>query len=177
MPAPIAPASPRVRLLPARAVDPPYDDEVGERAPLVDGTLALAFPSNGPTSIPLRLVPPASAPPAHPAADLPNPGRWARHLAQALVEVLAGARCASQLSPLASLPVLEHLERATGRFGRRPGRAPAQRPTISSVRVALPHHGVAEVCAVIDTGPRRRAMALRLEARDGRWLCTALEIG
>jgi hypothetical protein len=29
---------------------------------------------------------------------------------------------------------------------------------------------------VVDTRPRRRALAIRLEARGGRWQCTALQL-
>jgi hypothetical protein len=48
---------------------------------------------------------------------------------------------------------------------------------VRSVRVSEPHDGVAEVCAVVQQGPRCRAIALRLEGIDGRWQCTALQIG
>jgi hypothetical protein len=34
-----------------------------------------------------------------------------------------------------------------------------------------------EVCAVVDTGGRCRALALRLDGSVGRWRCTALEHG
>jgi hypothetical protein len=36
---------------------------------------------------------------------------------------------------------------------------------------------VAEACAVIDLGIRKRAIALRLEAVDQQWRCTALCVG
>jgi hypothetical protein len=45
------------------------------------------------------------------------------------------------------------------------------------VHVSEPADGVAEACAVVDTGPRRRAIALRLEGLDGRWRCTQLQFG
>ena len=51
------------------------------------------------------------------------------------------------------------------------------RPLVRSVHVSEPADGVAEACAVVDTGPRRRAVALRLEGMDGRWQCTALQLG
>jgi hypothetical protein len=163
--------------------DPPYDDEVVGHHPAVDGTLALAFPTT-PGYLPLRLVPPALAAQDRefgsrptPRADLPDPRGWTGRLAQAVVEVLAGARPASQLSRFATLEVLDQLERSAGRLGGRPGSAPATRPTVASVRVSEPRDGIAEGCAVVDTGPRRRALALRLEGVDGRWQCTALEMG
>jgi hypothetical protein len=33
------------------------------------------------------------------------------------------------------------------------------------------------VCALVRRGARSTAVALRLEGRDGRWQCTALELG
>ncbi len=54
-----APTAPRLRLLPPPASDPPYDDEALDRAPVVRGSLALAFPPDADGGMPLRLVPPA----------------------------------------------------------------------------------------------------------------------
>ena len=48
---------------------------------------------------------------------------------------------------------------------------------VRSVHVSEPVDGVAEVCAIVQQGPRCRAIALRLEGIDGRWQCTALHIG
>jgi hypothetical protein len=48
---------------------------------------------------------------------------------------------------------------------------------VSSVHVSRPSGGVAEACAVVDTGERRRAVAIRLEIRAGAWLCTDLQVG
>ena len=93
-----------------------------------------------------------------------------------MAETLVGARPAGQLSRFTSLDVLRLLERWTGRFGAAGGR-PGRRPVVTSVHVGQPQADVAEASVVIDTGPRRRALALRLEGRDGRWRCTALQLG
>jgi Family of unknown function (DUF6459) len=90
--------------------------------------------------------------------------------------VLAGARPAGQLSRVATLEVLQLLERGAGRLGGRPG-LPPQRPVVGSVHVSEPRDGIAEACAVVDTGPRKRALALRLEGIDGHWRCTAVHVG
>jgi hypothetical protein len=45
------------------------------------------------------------------------------------------------------------------------------------VRVTEPADGVAEVSALVRRGLRVTAVALRLEGMDGRWQCTALELG
>jgi hypothetical protein len=97
-------------------------------------------------------------------------------LAQAIAEVLAGARPASQLCGHATLPVIRMLERNTGRLGARTGE-PRHRPIVGSVHIGEPRDGVIEACAVIDVGRRTRALALRLEAVGGQWRCTAINVG
>jgi Family of unknown function (DUF6459) len=170
-----------VHLRPVPRLDGPYDDERREPAPaMVDGSLALAFPPPTQVSVPLRLVPPAggvsaTAPPTA-RALLPDPRPWTARLAQVVAEVLAGARPAAQLAGVATLEVLQLLERGSGRLGARPG-GPPQLPIVSSVHVSEPRDGVAEACAVVDTGLRKRALAFRLEGANGHWRCTALHVG
>lgn len=166
---------PTLRVLPMPAIDPPYDDERDPHTPPTAGTLALAFPPVT-DALPLRLVPPAL--PRPPAADLgspPNARAWSARLAQAIVEVFVGARPAAQLSQVTSLDVLHQLERWSGRLAVRRGET--QHPRVVSVHVSEPGDGVVEACATVDTGPRRRAFALRLEANGTQWRCTALELG
>jgi hypothetical protein len=170
-----------LRVRPAPRLDGPFDDERGDLPlPLVDGSLALAFPPPTRVSVPLRLVPPAGG--VSLATEptrrdlLPDPRPWTARLAQAIAEVLAGARPAGQLSRVATLDVLQLLERGAGRLGARSGARP-QRPIVGSVHVSEPRDGIAEACAVVDTGPRKRALALRLEGSNGEWRCTALHIG
>lgn len=168
----------------APRLDGPYDDEHPERTPhLVDGSLALAFPPSVSTALPLRLVPPAGIPEPppreKPATVVPDPRRFVAPFTQGIAEVLMGVRPPQQLAQATTLEVLGQLERNAGRLAPRPavrgvGR---NRPRISSVRLCEPCPGVAEVCAVVDTGVRRRAIALRLEAIDGRWQCTVLRVG
>jgi hypothetical protein len=107
---------------------------------------------------------------------LPDPGPSAERLAQAIVEVLAGARPAGQLTGLATLDVIRLLARGAGHFGARRGARP-QRPIVGSVHVSEPCDGVVEACAVINTDSRPRALALRLEGIDGQWRCTAVNLG
>jgi hypothetical protein len=147
---------------------------------MVHGSLALAFPPPTTVSIPLRLVPPAGGVPSDldrtPREPLPDPRRWVPRVAQAVAEVLAGARPPGQLAQVATLDVLQLLERGAGRLGARPG-LPPQRPVVGSVHVSEPRDGVAEACVVVDTGQRKRALALRFEGFGGQWRCTALQIG
>jgi Family of unknown function (DUF6459) len=169
-----------LHLRPVPRLDGPYDDERPEPMPFIEGSLALAFPPPTRVSVPLRLVPPAGgvAATGEPSRRdlLPDPRPWTARLAQAIAEVLAGARPASQLSRVATLDVLRLLERGSGRLGARAD-GPPQRPIVGSVHISEPRDGVAEACAVVDTGPRIRALALRLEGVNGQWRCTAVHIG
>lgn len=165
---------PSLRLLPVPPLDPPFDDE-HEPTVTTDGSLALAF-SPASDALPLRLVPPA-LPPQRSTSDSPPDAReWSARVTQAIVEVFVGSRPAAQLSQFTTLEVLHKLERWTGRLTNRDG-APTRRPKVDSVHVCEPRAGVVEACATVDTGPRRRAFAIRLEARGSRWLCTAIELG
>ncbi len=184
--------------------DDERDDRPGrpaarEQAAVVQGTLALSFllPSGAPAtpqSAPvLRLVVddvaggPADSeaqdtedvgdfgPQPTASAALPAARNWAGCVVQAIVEVLAGARPVGQLvrwtsaevyDEIASL-VVPGLQRPTGPL----------RGVVRSVHVTEPADGVAEVCALVRRGARSTAVALRLEGRDGRWQCTALELG
>lgn len=107
---------------------------------------------------------------------LPDPRPLSRGLAQTIAEVLAGARPARQLDDLACPDVIRLLCRSAGRLTIQPG-VPAPRPIVGSVHVRQPCYGVAEACAVIDLGVRKRAIALRLEAVGRQWRCTALSVG
>jgi hypothetical protein len=49
-------------------------------------------------------------------------------------------------------------------------------PKIKHLSVQEPLDGLCEAVATFRDGNRLRAIALRCEGVDGRWLCTALEI-
>ncbi|MGY1762893.1 Rv3235 family protein [Geodermatophilus sp. SYSU D00779] len=107
-------------------------------------------------------------------ADLPDPRVAGRRLLLLALEGLAGHRPLSQVQPLAALGVYAALT-----SGRRPrwcagGTAPV---LLGPVHVCEPVDGVAEVSAVARRSGRAHAVAARLEGIDGRWRCTALQIG
>jgi hypothetical protein len=107
-------------------------------------------------------------------AELPDPREAGRRLITMTLEALAGRRPLTQLQPMTSLGVYAAL---TG--GRRPawcisGTAPL---IVGAVHASEPVDGVAEVCAVARRGGRGHAVAARLEGVDGRWRCTALQVG
>jgi len=202
----IAPHQPTLRRLPAPDCEPPYDDELATptagggwssaaaiASGAVQGTLALAFVL--PTGVPavpvapvgLRLVPAAPKADAQDRLDevefgpqptsrsaLPEPHGWAARLVQALIEVLAGDRPVGQLVRWTSTEVYDEVSALTlprGSGGR------TSRGIVRSVHVSEPVDGVAEVAALVRRGRRTNAIALRLEGLDGRWQCTALELG
>lgn len=107
-------------------------------------------------------------------AGLPDAGAWSVALAVSVLEVLAGRRSAAQLSRWVEEDVLTGLG---GRLSRRRPGPGVGAPVLRSVRVQHPGAGVAEVTVHARLGDRPAPVALRLEARGDRWLCTALELG
>ena len=100
---------------------------------------------------------------------------WSRRVIVALLEARAGQRPLRQLAVYFSPAVQAGL---TTELARVPVRPKGQRQaTLKSVHVCEPATGVAEICAVIDTGSRCRAIAARLEGRDGHWRCVRLQVG
>ena len=109
--------------------------------------------------------------------DLPSATEWGRKLVQVVVEVMCGVRPPAQLLRWTSESVYDDVLAQTLPT-QRPGATPARRrPRVGSVRVCEPVDGVAELSAVVHGQHRVRAMALRLEGRDGRWQVTALQAG
>lgn len=159
---------------------PPHLTDWAQGAP-VQGTLRLVVGDDPDDEDDFGPVPTSRA-------DLPDPYRWSRRLVQVLVEVMSGNRAATQLLRWTSPEVYERVRvltapapraTATGQLrstvtGAGAGR---RRPVVRSVRVCEPADGVAEVSAVVLTGQRAQALAVRLEGHDGRWRATALECG
>jgi hypothetical protein len=108
--------------------------------------------------------------------DLPDPEQWAAHLAQAVVEVMAGSRQAPQILRWTTPEVYAVVARR-GAVSARRGAVTARRTVVRGVRVCEPADGVAETCAVVVDGARVRALAMRLVGVDGRWRIEALQVG
>ena len=107
-------------------------------------------------------------------AELPDAGDAGRRLITCTLEALAGRRPLAQLQPMTSMGVFAALS-----GGRRPrwcaeGTSPL---LVGQVHVCEPVDGVAEISAVARRDGRAHAVAARLEGIDGRWRCTALQIG
>jgi hypothetical protein len=189
-----------VRRVPLPACEPPFDDECRSDAPVVassrvttrsaavtQGSLALAhvlpggLPAVPEPAASLRLVELTDDPSPTPtkrvrpgparAGRLPDPRLWSARLAQGIAEALYGHRPIQQLIRWTDEDVYARL---AGRLaGRRPVDGP--RPLVRSVRICRPRDGVAEVTAIVAVPGRSRALALRLEADQSRWRCTALD--
>jgi hypothetical protein len=158
----------RPRLVPAPTVEPPFDaDHAIPRLPR-QAPLPLSF--DLPSGLPAV---PGAAPPAgtgdHSAGD---PRRWAATFAQALVETLTGSRSAAQLAAWTTPPVHSLVERRA-----RLATARAPRTRLGRLHLCRPMPDVVEAGVAVHGAGRARAMAFRLEARAGRWVCTALELG
>jgi uncharacterized protein DUF6459 len=156
---------------PAPRREPPFDDELPRHLYVV-GRLdqRLPFESGPRRDDRARAV-------VTPHPNLPDPAVWGRRLLIGIVETAAGRRPLPQLAALLSQSVAHGLgtdfERAAQR--RRPHWTHAA--SIRTVRACQPADGVAELCATLQVGSRVRAVAMRLEARHGRWRCTRLQLG
>lgn len=107
--------------------------------------------------------------------QLPDPAALGRRLVIAIIELATGRRSALHLNRHFAPAVLSGLARDAGRITRlgTEGR-PA---TLHSIHAVSPADGVSELVAVVQVGARFRAIALRLEAKNGRWRCVRLQIG
>ncbi|GAA1145845.1 hypothetical protein GCM10009630_50520 [Kribbella jejuensis] len=110
---------------------------------------------------------------------LPDARLWGGRLAQAVSEVLVGDRPISQLVRFTDDQVFLELNRRVRLLGLNSTagtRGAKEKSTVRSVRVFMPQPAIAEVAAHVRHGQRSRAVALRLEIRRNRWICTALEL-
>jgi hypothetical protein len=163
-------APPRVVVRPAPRREPPFDDEL-------DAPVAVVGPHT--PRLPFAAVPAPVAwlpRPVRPRG-LPDPERWARQLLIGMIETAGGRRPLPQLSALLSPSVSRGLAADFERSSRRGSPHWLHRAAVRTLRCAQPRDGVAELCAVLETGARVRAMALRLEEHRGRWRCTRIQLG
>jgi Family of unknown function (DUF6459) len=176
---------PVVRVRPAPAIDPPFDDERTDDDIWPVWAAQLEIRPTEPWAAPP--VPPPSAPPVAPSPPAP-PSPESRIAAQrfvsACVEALNGFRPVAHLRPLVAPldfgKVCDQLTRRAVRVRMAPPRGSRrQRPSqvaLRRMRVCEPCSGVAEAAAVISHGDGAWAMAVRLERRRGHWLCTLLQV-
>lgn len=105
---------------------------------------------------------------------------WSARFAQAVVEVVGGDRPVTQLVRWTTSRVYNDLGRRVrilARTSPSAQRLRTVRPQVRSVHVFQPTPEAAEVSVHVRHGKRSRAIAARLELEDGRWQCTALQLG
>jgi hypothetical protein len=167
-------------------MSPFHEQVVPLRAPVpvasIQGTLAL------------DLLPHHDPPEGAPTAGLPGADvvpidlhvrdrleQWSHRYAQAAVEIVGGDRPVSQLLRWTAGDVYDDLARraqlVARAAGRRAGhdRIQSVRPQVLGVRTCFVADDVAEVSAHVRYGQRSRALAIRFELRDDKWICVALE--
>lgn len=147
--------------------------------------LALAM---SPAGTPRAFIAPADpheitrffAPQRTPHADLPDPDPLVRNLTRGILEVFAGIRDVEQFARWLTEDAYRKLViRANLAARARSARGvPARRTehAILSVRHQSPADGVIESVVIVRGPARTRAVALRLEGRDGRWRATSLAL-
>ncbi len=114
------------------------------------------------------------------APPTPDVADTARALGLCVVEVLTGGREVDSIARWITEDVQRHLlqRAAVAARARSVGRRSRARPLlqVGSVRVCEPAPGVAEAAVVVHTRSHARAVALRLELRQGRWRATAIGV-
>ena len=153
---------------PAPHREPPFDDELAR--PLLRLVQSRDAVLPFPVATPLPPLPTARP------AELPDPARWVRRLLLGLTEAAAGRRPLHQVAGLLAPSVLRDLGADLERAATHRGRHWLHSAAVRTVHVSEPAAGVAELAVTLRAGPRVRAMAVRLEARHGRWWCTRLQM-
>ncbi len=164
--------TPRLRLVPP----PVWVDHVPNRVSAVPGQQSLDLEFLLPNGLPAIPVVPATEPAS--VGEETDVSPWAARLAQAVLEVEAAERPVMQLGQWVLPAIYRRLDRRQQLRARQlDPRAPRTRcpEHVRSVHVCLPTPDIAEVSVVTAGAERCRALALRLERRKGRWMCTALD--
>jgi len=112
--------------------------------------------------------------------NLPDATEQLRFLAPAVVEVLAGVRTVEQLSPMLSETIYLKLRDRAARAARSRSEANSvvTRPNfvVSNLHQESHRPGVIQSVVLLSSNLRTRAVAIRLESRNRRWLATAVSI-
>ena len=140
-------------------------------APVVQDALALDFFPPDPEGAEFDRQPTRRS-------QLDDPRPFVAKMAQAIIEVVAGQRPAPQLIRHTTPPIYSVLARRSLVSTRRQSAGDGRRlAVVRRIRICEPADGIVEACAVVVSHGRVRALALRLEGLDGRWMITQLTIG
>lgn len=108
---------------------------------------------------------------------------WIGQIVQAVVEIVGGDRPLTQAVRWTSPRVYQQLGRRSAHLGKVGGYAPGVgrvqrvRPRVTGVTSSLIDDAIVEAAVTIRTGHRARAVAVRFEQTDARWICTVLDFG
>jgi hypothetical protein len=112
--------------------------------------------------------------------ELPDPVEQLKYLAPAVMEVLEGVRSVAQLGGMVTEEIYQLLKgrsaaKARDRF------ANAKKLPWPNIKVSRIHHeftrdNLVQSVILLTTDRRTRAVAIRLEGRNGRWVATAITV-
>lgn len=170
--APVRRCGPTPGVRPAPRREPPFDDEVLPAHLRLAGPLDRRLPFEERRTLAPHTVPGTALP-----QTLPDPVGWGRRLLVGIIETAAGRRPLQQLAALLNHRVAYGLGADFERAARMNRPHWMHAALVRTVHASVPAEGVAELNATVQAGRRVRAVALRLEAHDGRWRCTKLQFG
>jgi hypothetical protein len=100
--------------------------------------------------------------------DLPDIKRWVAGVAVTAIEIFSGKRQPAQLASRCHRVIYAELLRKVGTLtaGAR----------MKSLYLSQPLDGICEATVTVAEGERLRAIVMRCEGVDGRWLCTTLSL-
>lgn len=150
---------------------PPLDVAVGPAPQLDVAARAAACPT--PTPAALHRLPRRPLRPAERAEPTPPPAAasFADATLRRVLEVIDRRRPIAQLRPMLTPALLDMV------FTMARGAGPDKAAVLRRVRLRTADVHAAEVFATYTRGPRVRAIAGRIEIREGRWRMVALQVG
>ena len=112
--------------------------------------------------------------------NLPDPTEALRFIAPAVVEILAGVRNVAQLGGAVTEEVYQRI-RERSAAGARARFESGKRESWPTTKVSRVHReytrlDLVQAVVLLNCGDRTRAVAIRLEGRNNRWLATAITV-
>jgi len=102
------------------------------------------------------------------ASELPELHQWTMKFIVSVIEIWAGRRQPAQLIRSCHRVIYMELLRKTG--------SQSEIGKIRNIHQSEPLDGICESTVTVRYGDRLRAIVIRFEGVDGRWLCTALRL-
>jgi len=102
------------------------------------------------------------------ASDLPELHEWTMRFVVSVLEIWAGRRSPSQLTRMCHRKIFTDLHARAGTF-KEVGK-------LRTIHQSEPLDGICESVVTVRFGERLRALSVRFEGVDNRWLCTALDL-